>query len=969
MDMCDSAAKGHCSSCAGSFCEHCMVSHECIRGPRLARFRILSVNDVYTVEGFAKAHDVVRQKRAGHKSMFCVAGDFLGGSALAVRTQGQALVAILNEMQVDSVCIGNHEFDYSSEGLTACMKKSKFRWFGSNVVNTSDGTIFHGVTDTQILTVPFEDGRPGGVTVGVFGVCTAATPSLSYPGPSVKFLDVVSTAQACVKKLRAQGANVIIALTHVSMLQDKEIAKNVEGISLLLGGHDHTPFLQTEGNTWIMKFGQNGDHVGMVDLEMTWDPHKPEVAVSQSISMLSTANVEPAPEIIRLANNYGLGDNEATANLEQLVKIKQPLSTITAEARQSGCSFGAIVADAFAKYHHADLGLINGGFMRGDKLYDAQTVITVGLIKEELPFPRDVVQLTIKGADLLMAMEEELSYLPQLSGSFPHVSSGWVLHYDPAKPVGSRIDALLHNGVPLDRDNTLRVALTGFMATGGDKCVSFTKGTITSQPNPLIASNVVIMYLRGLRDSQADRKTLYELDVPGPRMFAAKFSPFLAASPVSREVSAPSSSNPVSSAALAAPIDDQPTSQTLSPHPVSSRTSMHSPVLSHTSSPPDSSSPPPLVAVSSPPTPLASVPPPLALALSSSFSTPAVTSFYLPPGAPGGIATSSAPADAVDPFSLLDSPSPSPGKQAFDFPSDDNQFRHGLTNACTELAVMSGKLLARLGDISKRDLSILFMECKNPPQHGQMADILEADKGIRILTEGFPGTGFMSATNVEWSEQGLQKIFHELTSQHGTVSCPITFGGYTLSIHRVEYGGKVTFILVDTHNVDNCGSLILKSPTPEPIFDHLRRDLPKTQLGVHGGTMEYCIFRVVDVVVREDSAAEKLQKTQQNLSANTADAPQNLLSSFSSSSSDTLSQTISPSEQQTLASSSSSQGPPFPSSSDNIPQSLPPSDSFQGLSLLDASSQEQPLRACSACTFANNPARTVCELCQTPLPH
>lgn len=51
----------------------------------------------------------------GHKSMFCVAGDFLGGSALAVRTQGQALVAILNEMQVDCVCLGNHEFDYAAE--------------------------------------------------------------------------------------------------------------------------------------------------------------------------------------------------------------------------------------------------------------------------------------------------------------------------------------------------------------------------------------------------------------------------------------------------------------------------------------------------------------------------------------------------------------------------------------------------------------------------------------------------------------------------------------------------------------------------------------------------------------------------------------------------------------------------------------------------------------------------------------
>lgn len=49
MDMCDSVSKGQCTSCAASYCEHCLVSHECVKGPRLARFRIISVNDVYTV--------------------------------------------------------------------------------------------------------------------------------------------------------------------------------------------------------------------------------------------------------------------------------------------------------------------------------------------------------------------------------------------------------------------------------------------------------------------------------------------------------------------------------------------------------------------------------------------------------------------------------------------------------------------------------------------------------------------------------------------------------------------------------------------------------------------------------------------------------------------------------------------------------------------------------------------------------
>lgn len=926
-----------CKGCYGNFCWNCSTQH----APRLARFRIMSVNDIYTVEGFAKIHSVVNKKRAGGKnSMFCVNGDFLGGSALAVRTQGHALVTILNAMKVDSVVIGNHEFDYAAEGLASCMKKSQFRWFGSNILNTSDGKIFAGVTDTHVFTVPFEDGLAGGVKIGMFGVCTAATPSLSYPGPNVRFQDVISASQQCVQKLRAQGAQIIVALTHVSMHQDREIAKNVEGLSLLLGGHDHTPFAETQGNALILKFGQNGEHLGVVDLDMIWDPTKPEggVALSQSFRMLSTANMVPSPEILHLASLSGTSAEDALANQEELVILKSPLSTLTIEGRLTGASFGYVVADAFVKYHNADLGLINGGFMRGDKRYPARTVFTVGMIREELPFPREVVLLSIRGKDLLQAIEEELAYLPALSGSFPHVSAGWTLHYDPAKPVGSRVESLQHKGVPLNPERMLAVALTSFMATGGDKCPSFTKGTITSQPNPLTVGNVVIMYLRGLRDSMpsagANRSQLYELEVPSPRLFAAKFSPTLAEGPIqpTKVNSSPPSSLPVSSVDLTVPAHDGPVSQSLSPRPGSHLHTSHSNPnlaaaaaavsavneegrLSESSrlstsstgslSRTQSQDVPPLTIIPDPtvglvetstkqkleiktsqgpnlvfksfPTPSAaslasftdlatpssSLPPStpmLPLHPSASFSVPAITSFYLSPLSPA------LPDSTCSPSSMeILSPLPSPdmlspaGSNGRGFPPDDNQFRHGLTNACTQLAVMGAKFLARIGDLSRHDLSLMFLECKNPSVHGQMAEILEGDRSLQILTEAFPNSGFMSPTNVEWSEKGLRQIFHELSQQKGTVSCPVTFGGYTLCLHRVEMVGRpVTYFLVDTHNVDQKGALILKAPSVEPLMQHLRDTLPKHgNLSIHGSTMEYCIFRVRDVVTMSSPPAPK----------------------------------------------------------------------------------------------------------------
>lgn len=171
----------------------------------------------------------------------------------------------------------NHEFDYGAAGLRRCIDASNFRWFGSNVVQTGSEKLIDGVTDTLVSMMLLPVRGPNGdihltqVKVGVFGVCTQSTPTLSYPGNDIAFTNVVECAQKRVASLKKQGAQVIIALTHVCLQQDKLIARQVHGIDVVLGGHDHTPYALMEGEALVFKCGQDSEWLGIVDLDLTVD--------------------------------------------------------------------------------------------------------------------------------------------------------------------------------------------------------------------------------------------------------------------------------------------------------------------------------------------------------------------------------------------------------------------------------------------------------------------------------------------------------------------------------------------------------------------------------------------------------------------------------------------------------------------------------------------------------------------------
>lgn len=209
------------------------------------------------------------------------AGDFSMGTLFNGVFQTDAPdLTLLGMMGYDAVTLGNHEFDYGPEALAKSLLAAKNppKLLSANIS-------FADAADSQALKSAF-DGIGGsattiieknGVKVGLFGLMgDEAKSDIAYPG-SVTFTDRFDAAKKAVADLQAQGADVIVCLSHSGTTakaadsEDQQLAKKVPGIDVIISGHSHTLLPQSivEGNTTIVSCGCYGQYLGVLDLDLS----------------------------------------------------------------------------------------------------------------------------------------------------------------------------------------------------------------------------------------------------------------------------------------------------------------------------------------------------------------------------------------------------------------------------------------------------------------------------------------------------------------------------------------------------------------------------------------------------------------------------------------------------------------------------------------------------------------------------
>jgi len=449
------------------------------------RFSILTFNDVYELAasydgsgGLANLHSLMEQEiseleKEGIAWISSLNGDFLSASLLGPRFQGKHMIDVLNTMPLTHASLGNHEFDFkeSERGsdmvLLQRISESNFKWINSNVF--SRGKLFPQTLPKDVIELENESGEV--VKVGIFALCTGATRVLSYPPDHVDFQNPISAARRMIAELRDEDqCDIVIALTHLTMSQDVQLATSVPGINVIIGGHDHHPLCQQQGATTIIKCGQNAKILGRIDL------HIQKQVVEMKGEKITTINnltewsfkgnfgYPPHPKTEVVVNQY-LQHLPSDWN-EFLGICGSTLDSTTSLCRSTETTMCSLLADALLDHYKADATIINAGTCRGDRVYSIGTQLLKGDIYTEFPFESYPRYGCLTGAQLIGAIEDGLKNIG--AGGYPHLSKGFAVTYDPSGEYGSRIVAISLNGEEIDRERHYYVVSTDWLFIGGD---------------------------------------------------------------------------------------------------------------------------------------------------------------------------------------------------------------------------------------------------------------------------------------------------------------------------------------------------------------------------------------------------------------------------------------------------------------------------------------------------------------------
>src|ERR1041384_5765150 len=439
---------------------------------------LLQVNDVYQFApvdngksgGLGRVLTLIKPIRQQNpNTLLMMAGDTISPSVESITHKGAQMIEAWNAIGLDYATFGNHEFDFGPDVLVDRIKESKFSWIAANVIDTRTGQ-------------PFGDAKRyvvrefGGVKVGLFGLVLPETKITSKPGANVEFRNPCDIAKEVVSELHGQGVKVVVALTHLSMREDKEVAR-CSGVNLIIGGHEHTLLESHAGNAPIFKMTADARELGRFDLNIS-----PTTGELESIDwrvIPVDSSTQEAPEFAAVYRKYA----PLLAELAKPVgSTSVALDARSLESRTRETNVGDFVADAFRKSTTSDVGFMNGGSIRPDDVIGPGQ-LTMRDVLSILPFKNKLVKIEVTGATLRAALEHGVSRSAEDSqpGGFPQVSEVQ-FSFDASRPAGARLVDVKVNGVPLDDAKKYTLATTTFVALDGGDDYSMFKGSTVIIP-------------------------------------------------------------------------------------------------------------------------------------------------------------------------------------------------------------------------------------------------------------------------------------------------------------------------------------------------------------------------------------------------------------------------------------------------------------------------------------------------------
>jgi 5'-nucleotidase/UDP-sugar diphosphatase len=424
-------------------------------------------------------------RRQASATFFIFGGGSLGPSPMSSFDRGSHIIDILNSLEPDVMAAGKREFSYFEDELSLRSYEAAFPIIISNLYDTLTQGNLDGLYSTSIIEK--NDYK--------FGVLAFIDQSVveEYRLQRADIFSPCKVISKLSKKLRADGVDLIIMLyaseqdCYMDALQHREIDLSIYTNPLSENPISGTLFEHSR-NVVLNEKGQS------LAIDLNWEKDMPE-SLTLTKEDITLREFAKNPDIFLQVQGY-------TKRLDRLLNqsigtLQSNMDTQRDTVRTREAEFGNFVADTMREYTNAEIGLINGGAIRGEKIYLKGSKLTRRDIAEELPFRSRMALLKITGQQLLEALENGFSGLETSRGRFPQIS-GMAIRYDHEAPVGQRVIDVKVAGNPLVLKQFYSLATTDYLASGGDGYTSLldTESVRYSNRISALVSDVVIGAIR-----------------------------------------------------------------------------------------------------------------------------------------------------------------------------------------------------------------------------------------------------------------------------------------------------------------------------------------------------------------------------------------------------------------------------------------------------------------------------------------
>ncbi|PNS15083.1 3-hydroxyisobutyryl-CoA hydrolase, mitochondrial [Sphaceloma murrayae] len=434
--------------------------------------RLIHFNDVYHVAagskdpcgGISRFQTLCNYYRSDEKFkdqpelLTFFSGDAFNPSLESSVTKGSHMVHVLNNIGTDATCVGNHDLDFGIPQFHKLAKQCKFPWLLSNILDKDGKTILGDCPPTHLIT------SSNGIKIGLIGIAEQDWISTvnSLP-PDLPFLPAAEVAVKYSKALRAQGADMVIALCHQREVNDNRLAAEVpEGtLDIILAGHDHHYRYSKINGCHVICSGSDFKQLSYIEVQR--DPAGKGWLFDITRRDITKDITEDPPTVALMDKLFAT----FRAKLEKPIGYAAaPLDARFETIRKSESNYANFVADLVCKYYKGDCALVVGGTYRGDQVY-TPGVIRIKDIMDCFPFEDPDVMISTPGSAIWAALEHGVSKYPALEGRFPQVSN-ITYTFDPSKPPGSRLLDVKIGETVLDHQKDYKLVTRAYTVSGGD---------------------------------------------------------------------------------------------------------------------------------------------------------------------------------------------------------------------------------------------------------------------------------------------------------------------------------------------------------------------------------------------------------------------------------------------------------------------------------------------------------------------